>query len=171
VARGDGKHRLRLKMSSRPGSQCRRCEATEGRIRHKRRSEGQDRSVRNPGGSPGVVYVMKVFAIATLAALMACTTSGQPDRPSPSSPEATSPVTATAHQTFVLSVGHNRLNLEPRVVSLGDVVVCDGMRLRVPGGGKHRGASGEVWVNTSTTGSVSMGCRTQVAWGHRGVSY
>jgi hypothetical protein len=66
----------------------------------------------------------------------------------------------------VLRVGQIRVNLKPLAVGPGDRVVCDDMTLRVPEEG-HRGASGRAWVFTSDTGSVSMDCRTQVAWGTR----
>jgi hypothetical protein len=104
------------------------------------------------------------IAAASLSALMACTSSSQPPLAHPS-PEVTSPSTATpGHQTFVLHTGQDRLNLKPSIVSPGDIVVCDGMTVQVPRKG-HRGASGKIWVATSTTGSVSMGCHTPVAWG------
>ncbi len=69
-------------------------------------------------------------------------------------------------RTFVLNEGQKRVNLESAEASPGDIVVCDGMQLRVPEPGTHRGYSGKVWVNTALNGSVSMGCRTEVAWGH-----
>jgi len=69
-------------------------------------------------------------------------------------------------RTFVLNEEQTRLNLHPTVASPGDIVVCDGMQLRVPAPGTHRGQSGNVWVNTAPNGFVSMGCRTEVAWGH-----
>jgi len=100
----------------------------------------------------------------SLIALMACTTSSPSDLTSPSSPATTSQAPSTpAHKTVVLRVGENRLNLK-RGVNPGDLVVCDGMTLRVAQHG-HRGKSGKIWVVTSTTGSVSMGCRTQVFFG------
>lgn len=112
-----------------------------------------------------------LVAAASLLALMACTTSNQPPLARPSSPEVTSPSVATpGYQSFVLRTGQNRLNLKPGTVSAGDVVVCDGMTVQVPSEG-HRGASGKIWVNTATTGSVSMGCRTQVYWGTRANLY
>ena len=109
------------------------------------------------------MHSMLVIGVS-LVALMGCTTSRPPDQASPSSPATTSQAPSTpAHKTVVLRVGQNRLNLK-RGVNPGDMVVCDGMTLRVPEHG-HRGKSGKVWVVTSTTGSVSMGCRTQVYFG------
>jgi hypothetical protein len=105
-----------------------------------------------------------LFVVVSIAILTACTTSEPPVPSIPSTPEATSP-RPRAFETFELEIGEQMVNLKPRVASPGDVVVCDGRRIRVPEDGKHRGASGEVWAITSTTGSVSMGCRTEVVWG------
>ncbi len=111
-----------------------------------------------------------VAAAVFLTALTGCTTSAPSPPVGPSSSEMTPPPTPD-FQTFVLRIGQNRLNLESHFAGPGDLVVCDGRRLRVPQEGVHRGSSGAVWAITSTTGSVSMGCRTQVAWGHLTISY
>ena len=102
-----------------------------------------------------------VTVVASAAALTACTTT-EPNVPSvPSTPEVTSP-TPPAFATFELKIGEQRVNLKPRVASPGDVVTCGGRQIRVPEEGQHKGASGEGWVITSTTGLVSMGCGTKV---------
>ena len=101
----------------------------------------------------------------SVAALAACTTSEPLPPSTPSPPDSTSP-SPPSFETFTLEVGEQRVNLKPRVASPGNVVICGGRRVRVPDEGKHRGASGEVWVITATTGSVSMGCGTEVLWGH-----
>lgn len=108
-----------------------------------------------------------LFALVTsVAALTACTTP-EPSVPSiPSTPESISPPSPSpAFETFELEIGEQMISLKPRVASPGDVVVCDGRMIQVPEGGKHRGASGELWVVTSTTGLVSMGCGTEVVFG------
>jgi hypothetical protein len=107
------------------------------------------------------------FALVTsVAALTACTTPEPPSPNIPSTPEATSPQSPSpAIETFELEIGEQRISLKPRVARPGDVVACDGRMIEVPEEGQHRGASGEVWVVTSTTGLVSMGCGTEVVWG------
>lgn len=108
-----------------------------------------------------------IVTTISLVALVGCTTSVQTDHARPSSAEATPtlPSATKDSQTFVLRNRQNRVNLKPGLVSPGDLVVCDGMTLRVPKKGHHHGETRKVWVLTSMTGSVSMGCRTQVVWG------
>jgi hypothetical protein len=58
-----------------------------------------------------------------------------------STPGRTSPTPTV--RTFVLEE-QTGLNLEPRIAGPGDIVICDGMGLRVPEPGTHRGESGKV---------------------------
>jgi hypothetical protein len=79
-------------------------------------------------------------------------------------PGHTSPTPSV--RTFILAAGENQLNMKPRMAAPGDIVECGDRRLVIPAPGHHRGKSGQVWINTAENGSVSMGCHTQVAWGH-----
>lgn len=109
-----------------------------------------------------------LWVVAVGLALGPCTgSSGPPASRGPETMSTPGRTSATPTvRTFVLEDGQTRLNLEPPIADPGDIVICDGMRLRVPEPGTHRGKSGKVWVNTATNGSVSMGCLTDVFWGH-----
>jgi hypothetical protein len=111
-----------------------------------------------------------VLVLAGLSISVAGCTASEPSTQTATSREAKAspghPSPTPMVRTFVLNEEQTRLNLHPAVASPGDIVVCDGMQLRVPAPSKHRGQSGKAWVNTAPNGSVSMGCRTEVAWGH-----
>lgn len=102
--------------------------------------------------------------------LTACTGDTTLDSTPPPTQTTTTPgqtPPTPAVRTFELEVGQSRLNLKPSAAHVGDIVRCVGMQVRVSEPGTHRGESDGVWVNTASNGSVSMGCRTPVAWGHR----
>lgn len=134
--------------------------------RHEQPSKGMiGIAMRQRDSTLGVMLVLAALSISVAG----CTAS-EPSTQSPTPPETmatpghTSPIPTV--RTFVLNEGQTRVNLNPAVASPGDIVVCDGMQLRVPEPGTHRGHSGKVWVSNALNGSVSMGCRTEVAWGH-----
>lgn len=139
---------------------------TAVRVGHEQPSKGMiDIAMAQRDSTLGVMLVLAALSITVVG----CTAS-EPSTHSPKPPEAmatpghTSPIPTV--RTFVLNEGQTRVNLEPAAASPGDIVVCDGMQLPVPEPGTHRGHSGKVWVNTALNGSVSIGCRTEVAWGH-----
>jgi hypothetical protein len=103
------------------------------------------------------------FALLVSAVLLAASCTGNESTPDTmATPGHTSP--SPTVRTFVLARGQNRLNLKPGIATPGDIIACGRLRLRVPADGTHQGSSGRVWAIT-TSGTVSMGCRTKVVWG------
>ena len=86
-----------------------------------------------------------VCVVVSAAAFAACTTPERSVPSVPSVPESTSPP-SPAFETFELELDEERINMEPGIASPGDLVVCGEHRIRVPGLGRHRGTSGEVWA-------------------------
>ena len=105
------------------------------------------------------------FIAIALAVLAASCTGSDFSCTGPCESSAPTPVISPAKTFVILKVGEQHLNVKRGIYEPGDVVSCAGRKIHIPPRGKHVGESGGLWAVTSTTGSVSIGCKTNVVFG------